>query len=68
VSGAQSGGCDLADGLRFAGKAKRHAGFGGVVIMDQDTCMVKGAWLPHHALLRHESCGWCIPAAKARLG
>ncbi len=35
-------------------------GSGGVVIMDEDTCMVKVAWriMKFYA---HESCGWCIP-------
>jgi NADH-quinone oxidoreductase subunit F len=35
-------------------------GSGGVVILDEDTCMVKAAWriMKFYA---HESCGWCIP-------
>jgi NADH-quinone oxidoreductase subunit F len=35
-------------------------GSGGVVILDEDTCMVKTAWrlMKFYA---HESCGWCIP-------
>jgi NADH-quinone oxidoreductase subunit F len=35
-------------------------GSGGVVIIDEDTCMVKVA----HRIMKfyaHESCGWCIP-------
>jgi NADH-quinone oxidoreductase subunit F len=35
-------------------------GSGGVVILDEDTCMVKLA----HRIMKfyaHESCGWCIP-------
>jgi len=35
-------------------------GSGGVVFIDEDTCMVKAAWriMKFYA---HESCGWCIP-------
>jgi NADH-quinone oxidoreductase subunit F len=35
-------------------------GSGGVVILDEDTCIVKAAWriMKFYA---HESCGWCIP-------
>ena len=35
-------------------------GSGGVVVMDEDTCMVKAAQriMKFYA---HESCGWCIP-------
>lgn len=35
-------------------------GSGGVVIMDEDTCMVKAA-LRISKFYAHESCGWCIP-------
>ena len=35
-------------------------GSGGVVIMDEDTCMVKAA-LRIMRFYAHESCGWCIP-------
>ncbi len=35
-------------------------GSGGVVIMDEDTCMVKAA-LRISRFYAHESCGWCIP-------
>jgi NADH-quinone oxidoreductase subunit F len=35
-------------------------GSGGVVIMDEDTCMVK-ALLRIERFYAHESCGWCIP-------
>jgi NADH-quinone oxidoreductase subunit F len=41
-------------------------GSGGVVILDEDTCMVKIAW----RLMRfyaHESCGWCIPCREGTL-
>jgi NADH-quinone oxidoreductase subunit F len=35
-------------------------GSGGVVVLDEDACMVKAAWriMKFYA---HESCGWCIP-------
>ena len=35
-------------------------GSGGVIIMDEDTCMVKVA-LRIMRFYAHESCGWCIP-------
>ena len=35
-------------------------GSGGVIIMDEDTCMVKAA-LRIMRFYAHESCGWCIP-------
>ena len=41
-------------------KAKSMLGSGGVVIMDEDTCMVN-ALLRIMRFYAHESCGWCIP-------
>jgi NADH-quinone oxidoreductase subunit F len=41
-------------------KKKSMLGSGGVVIMDEDTCMVKVA-LRIMRFYAHESCGWCIP-------
>ena len=41
-------------------KAKSMLGSGGVVVMDEDTCMVKAA-LRIMRFYAHESCGWCIP-------
>jgi NADH-quinone oxidoreductase subunit F len=35
-------------------------GSGGVVVLDEDTCMVKFA-LRVMKFYQHESCGWCIP-------
>jgi NADH-quinone oxidoreductase subunit F len=35
-------------------------GSGGVVVLDETTCMVKFA-LRTMAFYQHESCGWCIP-------
>jgi NADH-quinone oxidoreductase subunit F len=42
------------------GKAGSMLGSGGVVVMDEDTCMVKAA-LRIMRFYAHESCGWCIP-------
>jgi len=39
---------------------KSMLGSGGVVVMDEDTCMVKVA-LRIMRFYAHESCGWCIP-------
>jgi len=41
-------------------KAKTMLGSGGVIIMHEDTCMVKAA-LRIMRFYAHESCGWCIP-------
>ncbi|HWC00527.1 MAG TPA: NADH-quinone oxidoreductase subunit NuoF [Bryobacteraceae bacterium] len=41
-------------------KKKTMLGSGGVVIIDEDTCMVKAA-LRIIRFYAHESCGWCIP-------
>src|SRR5437763_14596765 len=39
---------------------KTMLGSGGVIIMDEDTCMVEAA-LRHMRFYQTESCGWCIP-------
>ncbi|HEX8926331.1 MAG TPA: NADH-quinone oxidoreductase subunit NuoF [Terriglobales bacterium] len=41
-------------------KAGTFLGSGGVVVIDDKTCIVKFA-LRTIAFYRHESCGWCIP-------
>jgi len=41
-------------------KVKSMLGSGGVIVMDEDTCMVK-AMLRIMRFYAHESCGWCIP-------
>ncbi len=41
-------------------KAGSMLGSGGVVILDETTCMVEFA-LRTMAFYQHESCGWCIP-------
>lgn len=52
--------CDLAMDYDTLAKAKSMLGSGGVVVMDEDTCMVRAATriMKFYA---HESCGWCIP-------
>ena len=52
--------CDLAMDYDSMAKAKSMLGSGGVVVMDEDTCMVKAA-LRIMRFYAHESCGWCIP-------
>jgi len=42
------------------GKAGSMLGSGGVVVLDEDVCMVEFA-LRTMKFYRHESCGWCIP-------
>ncbi len=41
-------------------RVKSMLGSGGVVVMDEDTCIVKVA-LRVMRFYAHESCGWCIP-------
>jgi NADH-quinone oxidoreductase subunit F len=52
--------CDLPMDYDSLAKAKSMLGSGGVVIMDEDTCMVN-ALLRIMRFYAHESCGWCIP-------
>ena len=52
--------CDLAMDFESVAAAKSMLGSGGVVVMDEDTCMVKAA-LRIIRFYAHESCGWCIP-------
>ena len=52
--------CDLAMDFDSVARAKSMLGSGGVVVMDEDTCMVKAA-LRIMRFYAHESCGWCIP-------
>jgi NADH-quinone oxidoreductase subunit F len=52
--------CDLAMDYDTLAKAKSMLGSGGVVVMDEDTCMVRAA-LRIMKFYAHESCGWCIP-------
>lgn len=52
--------CDVAMDYDSVAKAKSMLGSGGVVVMDEDTDMVK-AMLRIMKFYQHESCGWCIP-------
>ena len=52
--------CDVAMDFDSVAKIKSMLGSGGVVIMDEDTCMVR-AMLRIMRFYAHESCGWCIP-------
>jgi NADH-quinone oxidoreductase subunit F len=52
--------CDLAMDYDTLMKAKSMLGSGGVVVMDEDTDMVR-ACLRIMKFYQHESCGWCIP-------
>ena len=52
--------CDLALDFETVAAAKSMLGSGGVVVMDEDTCMVKAA-MRIIRFYAHESCGWCIP-------
>jgi NADH-quinone oxidoreductase subunit F len=52
--------CDLAMDYDTLAKAKSMLGSGGVVVMDEDTDIVRAA-LRIMKFYQHESCGWCIP-------
>lgn len=52
--------CDLPMDYDSLAKAKSMLGSGGMVVMDEDTDMVKVA-LRIMKFYAHESCGWCIP-------
>ena len=52
--------CDVAMDYDSVAKLKSMLGSGGVVIMDEDTDIVKVA-LRVMRFYAHESCGWCIP-------
>ncbi len=52
--------CDMAMDYDTVAKAKSMLGSGGMVVMDEDTCMVRCA-LRIMKFYAHESCGWCIP-------
>jgi NADH-quinone oxidoreductase subunit F len=52
--------CDLAMDYDAVAKAGSMLGSGGVVVMDEDTCMVTVA-MRLIRFYQHESCGWCIP-------
>jgi NADH-quinone oxidoreductase subunit F len=52
--------CDLPMDFDSLVKVKSMLGSGGVVVMDEDTDMVRAA-LRIMRFYAHESCGWCIP-------
>ncbi len=56
----QASECDVAMDYDSVAAIKSMLGSGGVVIMDEDTCMVK-ACQRIMKFYAHESCGWCIP-------
>ena len=58
--------CDLAMDFDSVAKAGSLLGSGGVIVMDEDTCMVRAA----QRIMRfyaHESCGWCIPCREGTI-
>jgi len=58
--------CDLAMDFDTLAKAGSMLGSGGVIVMDEDTCMVRAA----QRIMRfyaHESCGWCIPCREGTM-
>ncbi|MBS1874918.1 MAG: NADH-quinone oxidoreductase subunit NuoF [Acidobacteria bacterium] len=52
--------CDIPMDYDSLAKAKSMAGSGGVIILDEDTCMVRAA-MRLMKFYQHESCGWCVP-------
>ncbi len=52
--------CDLPMDFDSLAKARSMLGSGGVVVLDEDTCMVTVA-MRVMRFYQHESCGWCIP-------
>jgi NADH-quinone oxidoreductase subunit F len=52
--------CDVAMDFDTMMKAGTFLGSGGVIVLDDQTCIVKFA-LRTTKFYRHESCGWCIP-------
>jgi NADH-quinone oxidoreductase subunit F len=52
--------CDVAMDYDSVAKIGSMLGSGGVVVMDEDTCMVR-AMQRIMKFYQHESCGWCIP-------
>jgi NADH-quinone oxidoreductase subunit F len=58
--------CDVAMDFDAVAKAGSMLGSGGVVVMDEDTDMVKVA-LRLIKFYQHESCGWCVPCREGTL-
>ncbi|HEV1995383.1 MAG TPA: NADH-quinone oxidoreductase subunit NuoF [Candidatus Acidoferrum sp.] len=57
---------DIAMDYDSVAKAGSMLGSGGMVIMDEDTCMVDMARRIMH-FYAHESCGWCIPCREGTI-
>ncbi len=58
--------CDLAMDFDTLARAKSMLGSGGVIVMDEDTCMVK-AMQRIMKFYAHESCGWCVPCREGTI-
>jgi len=58
--------CDVAMDFDSLAKARSMLGSGGVVVMDEDTCVVK-ATMRIMKFYAHESCGWCIPCREGTM-
>ncbi|HXG33061.1 MAG TPA: NADH-quinone oxidoreductase subunit NuoF [Bryobacteraceae bacterium] len=58
--------CDIAMDFDSLARAKSMLGSGGVIVMDEDTCMVKVA-MRIMKFYAHESCGWCVPCREGTL-
>jgi NADH-quinone oxidoreductase subunit F len=58
--------CDISMDFDTLAEAKSMLGSGGVVVMDEDTCMVAAA-LRTMRFYAHESCGWCTPCREGTL-
>lgn len=58
--------CDIPMDFDSLAKIKSMLGSGGVIVMDEDTCMVKAA-ARIMKFYQHESCGWCIPCREGTL-
>ena len=57
---------DIAMDYDSVAKAGSMLGSGGMVVMDEDTCMVDMARRIMH-FYAHESCGWCIPCREGTI-
>ncbi len=62
----KAGECDVAMDFDSVSAAGSMLGSGGVVVMDEDTDMVKVA-LRLMKFYQHESCGWCVPCREGTL-
>jgi len=58
--------CDLPMDFDSLARAGSMLGSGGVIVMDETTCMVKAA-LRIMRFYAHESCGWCVPCREGTL-